>query len=418
MSDHFSGPRAIAGPQCDICDFYAFSSPERTGNLVLVTNVVPNAAPGVTFSEAIVYRFRLRTATLAGVGKDARFGLGKNEYVIDCTFGPNRAGQNGEPIQDGLCVTPDGERVAFVLGDECGGHGAGVRIFAGRRADPFFLDFGGLQESVKTGTLAFRNPGMQTGAGANVLSLVVEIDCGIVLPPGEGPLIAAVGETVASGPLGIRLERMGRPEVKNMLLNFRAHDTVNRTIELRDLYNLEDAFHVGPDYRDAYKARLGSNLAMFDRMDGSIEWPIEPNGDHPLTRLIMADYLVVDVTKPFDDDSFLEIEESMLAGREHRTSGGRSLNNDSMDVLFTLYVNGGKGPRISDGVDRGTGTAAMVFPYLAPPNAQREMPLAGAASIVAAQGAAAAKSHHHKNSYTISTADGGHVHKSFGRYGE
>ena len=54
MSDHFSGPRALAGPQCDICDFYAFSSPERTGNLVLVTNVVPNAAPGASFSEAIV----------------------------------------------------------------------------------------------------------------------------------------------------------------------------------------------------------------------------------------------------------------------------------------------------------------------------------------------------------------------------
>ena len=423
MSDHFSGPRAIAGPQCDICDFYAFSSPERTGNLVLVTNVVPNAGPGATFSDAIVYRFRLRTAT-AGIGSDARFGLGKDEYVIDCTFGPARTSQNGEAIQDGLCVAPNGERVAFALGNEQGGRGDGVRVFAGRRADPFFLDFGGLQESLKTGKVAFKNPGTQTGAGANVLSLVVEIDCGIVLPAGAGPLLAAVGETIAAGPLGIRLERMGRPEVKNMLLNFRAHDAVNRTIELRDLYNLEDAFHIGPDYRDAYKTRMGSNLAAFDRLDGSVEWPMEPNGDHPLASLIMADYLVVDVTKPFDDEGFLEIEQAMMAGRAHQTSGGRSLNNDSMDVLFTLYINGGKGPRISDGVDRGTGTASTVFPYLVPPNAQRDIPLAGAASIVAAQEKAASKSHSHphthnnKNSYTVPTADGGHVHKTFGRYGE
>jgi hypothetical protein len=414
VSDHFSGPRAIAGPQCDICDFYAFSSPERTGTLVLVTNVVPNAAPGAAFSEAIVYRFRLRTASIAGLGKDAKFGLGKDEYVIDCTFGAPRATGGLEPVQDGVCVTPSGERIPFLSGDERGGSGPGVRVFAGRRADPFFLDFGGLQASMKSGRLAFRNPGTQTGAGANVLSLVVELDCAIALP-GAGPLIAAVGETVAAGPLAIRLERMGRPEVKNMLLNFRANDTVNRTIELRDLYNLEDAFHVGPDYRDAYRARLRSNLVVFDGMDGTTEWPLDANGEHPLTGLLMADYLVVDVTRPCDDDSFLEIENAMLEGREHRTSGGRTLNNDCMDALYTLYVNGGKGPRISDGVDRGTGTASAVFPYLAVPNLQREIPLAGAASIVAAQEAAAAKSN--VNSYTVATAGGGHVHKSFGRFG-
>jgi hypothetical protein len=413
MSDHFSGPRAIAGPQCDICDFYAFSSPQRTGNLVLVTNVVPNAAPGATFSEAVVYRFRLRTAAIAGLGRDAKFTLGKDEYVVDCTFGAPRPGAGGEQEQDGLCVAPQGQRIAFVTGDEGGGRGAGVRVFAGRRADPFFIDFGGLQQSVKTGRLAFQNPGSQTGPGANVLSLVVELDCAVALP-GAGPLIAAVGETVAAGPLAIRLERMGRPEVKNMLLNFRANDTVNRTVELRDLYNLEDAFHVGPDYRDAYRARLRSNLVVFDGMDGTTEWPLDANGEHPLTDLLMADYLVVDIAKPFDDDSFVEIENAMLAGREHRTSGGRTLNNDSMDALYTLYVNGGQGPRIGDGVDRGTGTASTVFPYLVVPNQQREIPLAGAASIVAAQDAAAAKAH--VNSYTVATADGGHVHKSFGRY--
>jgi Domain of unknown function (DUF4331) len=44
MSDHFSGPRTLANPSCDICDLYAFRSPERTGRLVLVVNVfaVPN----------------------------------------------------------------------------------------------------------------------------------------------------------------------------------------------------------------------------------------------------------------------------------------------------------------------------------------------------------------------------------------
>ena len=34
MSDHISGPRALAEPIADITDVYAFPSPERSGQLV------------------------------------------------------------------------------------------------------------------------------------------------------------------------------------------------------------------------------------------------------------------------------------------------------------------------------------------------------------------------------------------------
>lgn len=60
MSDHFSGPRARAGPAGDIADLYVFPSSERPGHLVLVMNVLPLAGPDAFFSEAIVCRFRLR----------------------------------------------------------------------------------------------------------------------------------------------------------------------------------------------------------------------------------------------------------------------------------------------------------------------------------------------------------------------
>ena len=72
MSDHFSGPRAIAGPAGDICDLYAFPSPQRSGHLVLVLNVLPNATSDSHFSEAIVYRFRLRPVTIAPSYSQAR----------------------------------------------------------------------------------------------------------------------------------------------------------------------------------------------------------------------------------------------------------------------------------------------------------------------------------------------------------
>ena len=43
MSDHISGPRAIADPVIDITDVYAFPCPESPRHLVLIMNVFPYA---------------------------------------------------------------------------------------------------------------------------------------------------------------------------------------------------------------------------------------------------------------------------------------------------------------------------------------------------------------------------------------
>ena len=63
----------IAGPAGDICDLYAFPSLERSDHLVLVLNVLPRATSDSHFSDAIVYRFRLRPITIAGVGGATAF---------------------------------------------------------------------------------------------------------------------------------------------------------------------------------------------------------------------------------------------------------------------------------------------------------------------------------------------------------
>jgi hypothetical protein len=378
MSDHFSGPRAMAGPQCDICDFYAFVSPERPDRLVLVTDVVPRAMPTSTFSDAIVYRFRLRPAAIAATGAQAAFAIGDEdgEIVIDCEFDPARI-LDGRVDQVGRCRTPFAETVTFRFNDE-GAPGDGVRVYAGLRSEPFFLDFPAMQETMMTGKLAFKPVGRIQGPrgldpGSNVLALVVDIPIAPLRARGFDGLIAAVGETVANGKLQIRLERVGRPEVKNLLLSPKNRDTVNRDLEVRDLYNLEDAYHVGPDYRNVYRARLNANLAYMDSWDGKIDWTLDSSGQHPLTDLILADYLVIDPSKPYSEDSFFEIENAMLAGKPHRSSGGRSLNDQVMDTLYTLCVNNGNGPRVSDGLTEAFVRAGLMFPYLAPPNPTRDL---------------------------------------------
>ena len=162
-----------------------------------------------------------------------------------------------------------------------------------------------------------------------------------------------VGETVVAGKLPIRIERFGRPEIKNVIMSMKEYDQVNRDLEIRDLYNLEDAFHMSKDYRE--RTRAPRRQPHRDRSPGRDDGlAARPDGAHPLTELLLDDYLVVDVAKPFAEDEGLEIERALLVGRPHETCGGRSLNNRTMHAIYTLLVNADKGPRIGDGVDQAT----------------------------------------------------------------
>jgi hypothetical protein len=229
------------------------------------------------------------------------------------------------------------------------------------------MDLQAVQKTITTGMLAFTDPGAIFLDGKNILSLVVEVDCAWLAAGAE--LFGVVGETLTRGSVNVRIERIGRPEVANLILAPRQFDQVNRDLEIRDLYNMEDTFRLSRIYGNAYRARLNANLAFWDGLDGKTDWPAAADGAHPLTELMLADYLVVDVAKPSaEQGSFLEIELAARRGEGHRTCGGRALNDDVTDTVFTLLVNAGNGPAIRDGIDQLTMLASHQFPYLAPPN--------------------------------------------------
>src|SRR5258705_10027067 len=130
MSDHISGPRAIADPVIDIPDVFAFPSPEGPRHLVLIMNVFPYAGPSAVFSDAVIYRFRVRSVSLAS---DRRaFAVGADESTFDCTFDvPAGPDSGGPPVQQGRCTMPNGNWVPFRVNDENGGRGGRLPIFAG-----------------------------------------------------------------------------------------------------------------------------------------------------------------------------------------------------------------------------------------------------------------------------------------------
>ncbi len=212
MSDHFSGPRALADPAADLVDLFAFPAPDNPHRLVVVMDVFGKAGPGAVFSDAVIYRFRFRRARIAVTGPSAAFGVDPDEVRFDITF--DVPGGEGATLQRGHCRIPGGETVSFSTNDERGGTGRGVRVFAGPRSEPFFLDVHTILESAETRKLAFKKVGSDTLYGTNVLSIVLQLEWAELL--GSGPIFAIVCETLRAGPRPVRIERLGRPEIKNV----------------------------------------------------------------------------------------------------------------------------------------------------------------------------------------------------------
>jgi hypothetical protein len=336
-------------------------------------NVFPYAGPSALFSDAIIYRLRVRSVAIASTGQAASFAVAPDELTFDCTFEvPANPPTGTHPVQWGRCTTSNGQTIPFRVNDEMGSRSEGVHVFAGQRSDPFFLDAPMAEKTVATRQLAFKEVGSDRLHGKNVLGIVLKLEWTNLLK--GGPMFAVVCETLTLGKRQIRLERVGRPEIKNVVLAAKIFDQVNRDLEIRDLYNNEDAFNLSKEYIGAFRSRLNANLTFYDGLDGKTDWPLDEHGNHPLTELLLADFLTIDASKPHDETSYFEIEQAMLKGRTHATCGGRWLNQDIFDFVYTLYINAGNGPLIKDGVDGPIVWSSKVFPYMAPPNVPAAQP--------------------------------------------
>ena len=234
-------------------------------------------------------------------------------------------------------------------------------------------------KTIATGELAFTDPGSIYLDGKNVLGLVVEIDSALL---GGATLVGVVAETLTRGKFNVRhrarrATRGQEPDARRRSSSIRSTATSRSATSTTWRTRSTSRTAIS----GAYRARLNANLAFWDGLDGKADWPTDENGGHPLTELVLADFLVVDVTKPYaEQGSFLEIELAARRGEAHETCGGRALNDDVMDTIFTQLINAGNGPVIRDGVDHSTrpGLAHVPVPGAAqsgPARAARAPPL-------------------------------------------
>lgn len=180
-ADHVDAPAVEQDQAADIADVYSFQSPTNRDNLVLamtISNV--QAAPEIElgrsiFDPQVLYEFNLDNdgdavedivlqAYVVGSPTDQRLVLrgpatpavtGTGSRIVD------DAPQMTVPVSTG--TTPEVTEAN------------GIRLFAGVRDDPFFFDFTRFNAILAGEASGFRDPGMDTFAGLNTYSIVVEV---------------------------------------------------------------------------------------------------------------------------------------------------------------------------------------------------------------------------------------------------
>jgi hypothetical protein len=175
-ADHIDAPE-VTGTGSDITDFYAFQSPENANNLVFVVNVqgllAPSATASASFDEEVMVEVNIDNSSTKDNIEDlviqATFDKGKvNVYG---PAAPSITGLSGKLVN----ASPVTANISS-YGDEPEiGDNNGIKVFAGPRDDPFFFDLNAYKAIIEGTATEFNNPGDDTFAGTNVLSLVIEV---------------------------------------------------------------------------------------------------------------------------------------------------------------------------------------------------------------------------------------------------
>ena len=210
-SSHREAPYISTDPMADATDVYAFVANDAPDHVTLVANYVPFGLPSsgpnwYKFGDDVLYEinidndgdavddlsfqfkfwsevngdnpfntstFLYNTGPVAGPG-DANQNV-RQFYSVSMLEGEGRGMRRGDVIAENLQVAParvgptsfpDYGAVASQFNHEIGD---GIKVFAGPRDDPFFVDLGGVFDLLSVGG------GTDYVAGLNVMSIVIQV---------------------------------------------------------------------------------------------------------------------------------------------------------------------------------------------------------------------------------------------------
>jgi hypothetical protein len=173
-ADHADAP-AVTGNASDITDVYAFQG-QNPDNMVFVVNTQGLLSPGATvnaqFSENVLAEINI-DSNGDNVEDLVIQAIRKNDKMY--FFGPVAPGVTGTTSTIKTTATAGSVEISHYGEAAIIKEQNGMKYFAGPRDDPFFFDLGQFKSILMGTASGFNNPGTDTFAGTNVLSLVVEV---------------------------------------------------------------------------------------------------------------------------------------------------------------------------------------------------------------------------------------------------
>ena len=175
-ADHIDAP-AVTNQASDITDLYVFQG-QTTSNLVFVANTQGLLSPANTAAK----KFDANTIIEFNIDNNAD---NVEDLVIQCkydaasnsmqVYGPIKPSETGLRSKLEGSVTASATVTAYGSAAVVGTGSTGIKVFAGPRDDPFFFDFTQYGKIIGGMATSFNNPGTDTFAGTNVMSVVVEV---------------------------------------------------------------------------------------------------------------------------------------------------------------------------------------------------------------------------------------------------
>lgn len=134
-ADHLDAPAAAANPMADIADVYAWNTTDAS-KVNLIMTVSPGDPGTRTFGPSVQYVFHVNSY-------QTFLAPNPTETKVICTFASNTSGQCWVGTKDYVTGDPSGT-AGMVSAD------GKLKVFAGRRSDPFFFNLNGFKDTVAT----------------------------------------------------------------------------------------------------------------------------------------------------------------------------------------------------------------------------------------------------------------------------
>ncbi|HYN81419.1 MAG TPA: DUF4331 family protein [Gemmatimonadaceae bacterium] len=185
-SDHQDTPEVELNPAMDINDVYAFPGATADRVALIMTTSSPIAGTGASFDPNLLYQLKIDNT-----------GDAVEDLVFQITFSSGLSAAQQVRVVGPVAPTVIGTRSALVnsstlvegaVGTALG-TSTGVQVFAGLRADPFFIDLeqffkilpdrrpatGPLSGPATPTATSFRSPGVDLLRPFNTLAIVIEV---------------------------------------------------------------------------------------------------------------------------------------------------------------------------------------------------------------------------------------------------